>query len=104
MTASPVPSFIAAAVMRARRRILSQLEEGGATSAEGAMALEPSRRLERKAIDYFRRRGIILEPQPGRYFVLADKAAAWRRSVRTRVVVALGAVAAAAAAVLAINA
>jgi hypothetical protein len=66
--------------------------------------LEPKRRLERKAIDYFRRRDVILEPQPGRYFVLSKKAAASRKSVRTRVVVALDAVAAAAAAVLAINA
>ena len=101
MTATPVPSFVAAAVMRARRRILSQLEEGGGTSRESALPLEPDRRLERKTIDYFRRRGIILEPQPGRYFVLADKAASWRKSVRTRVAAALGAVA---AAVLAINA
>ena len=104
MNASPVPSIIVAAIVRARRRVLAQLEEAGATSVDRAVALEPKRRLERKAIAYFRRRGVILEPQPGRYFMLSEKAAAWRKSVQTRVLIALGAVTAAAAAVLAINA
>jgi len=43
------------------------------------LAFEPDRRLERKAVDYFRRKGVILEPQPGEYFMLPDKADAWRR-------------------------
>ena len=98
---------VVAAVLRARRKVLSRLEEAGATSAETAVALEPDRRLDRKAIDYFRRKGVIFEPQPGEYFMLPDKAAKWRKTVRKRATFAVAfvaAAAAAAAAVVAINA
>ena len=97
---------VVAAVLRARRKILSRLEEAGATSAETAVALEPDRRLERKAIDYFRGKGVIFEPQPGEYFMLPEKAAEWRRTVRKRAAIAGGvaaAVAAAAATIFAIS-
>jgi hypothetical protein len=97
---------VVAAVLRARRKVLSRLQEAGATSAETALAFEPDRRLERKAVDYFRRKGVILEPQPGEYFMLPDKADAWRKTVRKRAAIAGGVAAAiaAAAAILAINA
>ena len=91
---------VVAAVLRARRKVLSRLEEACATSAETAVELEPHRRLERKAIDYFRRKGVIFEPQPGEYFMRPDKAAAWRKTVRKRAAIA-GGVAAAIAAVAA---
>ena len=87
--------------MRARKRVVARLEQAGATSAETAIVLQPERRMERKAVDYLRRREIIVEAEPGAYFVQTDKAEAWRRSVRTRMAVAMALIAAAGAALLA---
>jgi hypothetical protein len=102
--APAVAAAVAAAVIRSRRRILRRLERAGATHVDAAVALTPERRLERRALDYFRRRDVILEPKPGRYFVVPEKAADWRRTVRLRIIAAVTAAAAAAAAVFAINA
>ena len=68
-----------------------------------AIPLAPDWRLERKAIDYFRRKGVIVEPRPGHYFMRPDKLGEWRAAIRKRAAFALAFVAAAAAAVLAIN-
>jgi hypothetical protein len=92
-----------AAMMRARRRLLSHLEKAGAVSAETATAFEPRRRMDRKALAYMRDRGIVFEPQPGRYFARPEAAEQWRRSVRRRLGIAFGAALATAAAAFAIS-
>jgi hypothetical protein len=92
-----------AAVMRARRRLLAQLEQAGAVSAETAAPFEPRRRMDRKALAYMRGRGIVFEPQPGLYFVKPEGAEQWRRRVRRRLGIALGAVVATAAAAFALS-
>ena len=104
--ASSAP-MIAAMVMRARLRIIAQLEEAGATAADRATGFAPQRRLERKALEFLLRRGLVVEPQPGRYFVHSDKAAEWHAAMHRRALfgisaaVALVAAAAAAAALIA---
>ena len=90
-------------VMIARRRILSRLEQAGATDADTAVPLEPGGRIARRALARLRAGGIVFEPQPGRYFVKPEAAEAWRRAVRTTAAALVGAAVAAAAAAFAIS-
>ena len=102
MNGAGATPIIAAAVMRARLDIVAQLRDADATSAETAIAFRPQRRMERKALEFLLRKGLVVEPQPGRYFVLADKAAEWHQAMHRRarfgITIAVALVAAAAAA------
>ena len=102
MNGASAAPMIAAIVMRARRRIIAHLEEAGATAEDKAIAFAPQRQLERKALEFLLRKGLVVETRPGRYFVHADKAAEWHeglhRRARIGIVTAVAAVAAAAAA------
>ena len=107
MNGAGAAPIVAAAVMRARLGIVAQPQDAGATRAETAIAFQPQRRMERKALEFLLRKGLVVEPLPGRYFVLADKAAEWHQAMHRRArlgittAVALVAVAAAAAALFA---
>jgi|GEM_PF-2274556 len=90
-------------VMRARRQLLSRLEDAGAVSTETAVPYEPSRLVDRRALSVLRAGGIVFEPQPGRYFVKPEAADEWRRAVRTRLTVLIGTALVATAAMFAIS-
>ena len=107
MNGAGAAPMIGAMVMRARLRIIAQLEEAGAISADRAVAFAPARRLERKALEFLLRRGLVEEPRPGRYFAHSDEAAAWHAAMHRRALfgitaaVAIVSAAAAAAALIA---
>jgi hypothetical protein len=77
-------AIIAAAVIRARRRIIERLTEAGAVSEKSAIEIAPKRRLHRKALEYLCREGIVVEAQPGRYFVHTDRAEEWHDKLHRR--------------------
>jgi hypothetical protein len=77
-------AIIAAAVVRARRNLIDRLTEAGATSEANAVAMAPKRRLQRKAIEYLCREGIVVETEPGRYFVRTDRAEEWHDRLHRR--------------------
>lgn len=100
MNANPAPA-IAVAVMRARRTVIEHLTGVGATSADAAVTYIPTRRLQRKALAYLMRRGVVNLAEGGRYWLDQAKAAEWRRTTRARMAIVLGGAVAAVAAVFA---
>lgn len=83
---SPVPAL----VMRARRRVIAHLTDVGAISASKAVAYLPSRRLEKNALAYFTRKGVVNLAEGGRYWVDEEEAADWKRTKRNRMALILG--------------
>jgi hypothetical protein len=99
MNATPAP--IAAAVMRARRKVIEHLTGVGATSAGAAVTYIPTRLVQRRALAYLQRRGVVNLAEGGRYWVNEAKAAEWRSATRRKMAIVLGGAVAAAAAVFA---
>lgn len=85
-----VPSPVPALVMRARRQVISQLTEAGATSSEAAVPLAPTRRMERNALGYLQRRDVIGKRPDGCFWVDPAKADSWQRRLRKRAAVLIG--------------
>ena len=85
-------AIIAAAAMRARRRIIERLTEAGAVTENSTIEVEPKRRLHRKALEYLCREGIVVEAQPGRYFVRTERAEEWHDKLHRRAYLAIVAV------------
>ena len=88
-------------MMRARRKVLRHFTDVGATSARAAVTYIPTRRLERNALAFFQRRGIVSLADGGRYWMDAAKADEWRSNVRRRMMIGIGGALAAVAAVFA---
>lgn len=92
MNGANAAPIIGAVVMRARRQIIDQLAEAGATSEATAVPLAPERRLDRKALEFLCRRGLVVEPQPGRYFVRLEAAHEWHRQLHRRAFIVMATV------------
>lgn len=60
----------AAAMTRARHSLFSHFFSANAVTPENAVAYEPSWFIERRLFDRMQRLGVIVEPQPGRYYVV----------------------------------
>ncbi|HEY0114237.1 MAG TPA: hypothetical protein VGB54_00815 [Allosphingosinicella sp.] len=97
MVVSPVPALM----MQARRKVVGHLSGVGATSAGSAVSYIPTRKMERSALTYLQRKGVVSLAQGGRYWVDETKAADLQRSTRTRIAVIAGGALAAVAAVFA---
>ena len=82
MPASP----IAAGPARARRAVIRHFTAHAATAPERAVAFDPAGRLERRLFGDMRSFGAIREAYPGRFYIEAERLAAFRASVRRRVV------------------
>ena len=64
--------------------MIERLTEAGALTEASAIELEPKRRLHRKALEYLCREGIVVETEPGRYFVRTDRAEEWHDKLHRR--------------------
>jgi hypothetical protein len=93
----------AAIVARARRDVVSHFMQHNAVNSGAAVSWVPERRIQRRMLARFVRRGVIIETAPGTYYLDPPAYDDWHRSVRKRAAVAVLAVAAigVAAAVLA---
>lgn len=96
MVSSPVPALM----MRAGRKVVDHLTSVGATSAADARTYLPSRHMERSALSYLQRHGVVQLAEGGRFWVDEDKAAGLRRRTRARAAVIAGSLVAAGTAVL----
>lgn len=59
----------AALIAKARRDIQHEFFSQDAVRADRAIALDPSRRFQRRVFERWRRSGVIREEQPGRYWL-----------------------------------
>jgi hypothetical protein len=96
--AAPIPVVIAAAAIRARRRVKRHFGEAGAFSASTAIPFEPGRRMEgryfRDLVDY----GAIVPAGEGLWYLVDDKLEAHSARRRRRAMGGIGAALALAAA------
>jgi len=84
----------AAAVARARREVTSNLMQANAVSAGTALRYVPERRLQRRVLERFVSRGVVVETTPDTYYLDLPAYDDWRRSLRRRAAILLtGAVA-----------
>ena len=84
----------AAAVARARREVTSHLMQANAVSAGTAVRYVPERRLQRRVLERFVSRGVVVETTPDTYYLDLPAYDDWRRSLRRRAAILLtGAVA-----------
>lgn len=89
---------VAAAMARARRRVVSYFLSRNAVSAENAVAYAPDRHLERKFFDRLRDKRVILPGETGTWYIDAPKLDAYQQARRKRVKFVLAGLAAALAA------
>lgn len=92
----------AAIVAKRRRDILSHFLTANAVSADGAVAYQPERRVDRRQFGHLLDAGVIVEAGPGSYFVDVPAYDSWNRSRRRKVGLILGGVIAAGAALAAL--
>lgn len=99
--ASPAPVIVAAAIGRARRRVVAHFLVQHAISAGDAVAYVPERRLEVKQFERMRRTGVIHDAGEGRFWLdLPAYNAEHARQHRTLLIVAFVAAVAIAGALL----
>lgn len=91
---------IAAAVARARRRVLRAFRDAGATSPEQAIGFQPQRRMEEKYFDALVEFGGIVGTDKGTFWLDEARVAEHTARRRKRAAMIFGGVVAAAAAVL----
>ena len=77
---------VAAGVAHARRAIIRHFTAHAATAPERAIGFDPTRRVEKRLFRQMRAFGAIREISPGRFYLEAGRLAAFRASVRRRVV------------------
>jgi len=82
----------AAAVGAAIRKVVSHLMSANAVSPESAITFVPERHIQRRVLARMVRRGVIVEAGEDRYYVDVPAYDRWRRRVRLRAGLALGAV------------
>ena len=97
--ASAAPA-IAAASVRARKRVLRAFRDAGATSPERAIGYQPQRRMEEKYFDALVDCGGIVGTDKGTFWLDEAKVAEHTAKRRKRAAMIFGGVVAAAAAVL----
>lgn len=89
---------VAAAMARARRRVISHFMSRNAVTPENAVSFTPERRMERKFFDRLREKGVLAPGEAGTYYLDAPKLDAYQQSRRKRMGIALAGLAAALAA------
>ena len=97
--ASAAPA-IAAASVRARKRVLGAFRDAGATTPERAIGYQPQRRMEEKYFDALVDFGGIVATDKGTFWLDEAKVAEHTARRRKRAAMIFGGVVAAAAAVL----
>lgn len=85
-----VAPAVAAALMRARRRIVRHFETAGATAPGRTTTYVPERRVEKRVLRQFVDRGVLVGSPTGAYWLDRDALAAFRRRLRARVFTAAG--------------
>jgi hypothetical protein len=85
---------IASEASRARKDTIRHFRELGATSAETAIIYQPQYHLERRALAYLTGKSIVQLSAEGKYWLDAEAAERWRRSMRTQNALIVGGVAA----------
>ncbi len=93
---------VAAAVARARRRVISYFMAQNAVTPEKAIAFVSDRRLEQRMFDRFVAAKVIVWAEGGRYYLDVPAWDDYARKRRRRVGLVMGALAAGAAAVVAL--
>lgn len=84
----------AAAVTVARRRVVSHFMQNNAVSPANAVYWVPDRRLQRRLLARFVRRGVIVRTADDTYYLDVPAYDDWARSRRRRAAIAVGSVAA----------
>jgi hypothetical protein len=74
----------AAIVGKARRDVISHFMQCNAVSAASAVPWTPDRRLQRRVLARFVGSRVLIETEPGTYFVDVPAYDRWRRSTRRR--------------------
>ena len=69
IASSPAPSIIAAAMVRARRKIAAYFFVEHAISADDAVPYVPQRRIERREFERMQQRGVIRSTRDGKYWL-----------------------------------
>jgi len=82
----------AAAVARARRRLISHFMAQDAVSADKAIGYAPDRGIERRLLERLIDKGVLQVGKAGTYWLDIPAYDAWNRSRRRRAGLALGAV------------
>lgn len=88
----------AAAMARARRRVISHFLSRNAVSPENAVSFSSDRRMEEKFFERLRDNGVILPAKNGTWYIDAPKLDAYQQGRRKRVKYMLAGLAAALAA------
>jgi hypothetical protein len=83
---------VAAAMARARRRVVSHFMSKNALSPEKAVSFSPERRMERRFFDRLRDKGVIVAAANGTWYIDAPKLDAYQQSRRKRIRVVLAGV------------
>jgi hypothetical protein len=90
----------AAAVARARRRVISHFMQHNAVSAASAVRWVPDRRLQRRVLASCVRRGILVETARDTYFLDVPAYDRWHRARHKRVAILMVSIAVIAALVV----
>lgn len=69
IAASPVPAIVAAAVVRARRKIAAHFFVHHAVSAEDAVPYVPDRPIMRRQFEHMQARGVVRAAGVGKYWL-----------------------------------
>lgn len=83
----------AAVVARARRDVISHFMQRNAVNESAAVHWVPDRRIERRMLARLVRRGVLVETGTDAYYLDPPAYDEWRRSLRKRIGIAVGAVA-----------
>jgi hypothetical protein len=94
---------VAAAAVRARKRVLGAFRDAGATTSERAIGFQPQRRMEEKYFDSLVGFGAIVATDKGTFWLDEAKAAQHTARRRKRAAIIMGSVLAAGAAVIGIT-
>ncbi|GAA0330148.1 hypothetical protein GCM10009087_45420 [Sphingomonas oligophenolica] len=89
---------VAAAMARARRRVISHFLSRNAVSADKAVSFTPEHRMEEKLFERLRENGVVVAAANGTWYIDAPKLDAYQRSRRKRMRIMLAGLATALAA------
>jgi hypothetical protein len=87
-------------MLRARRGVIEHFTAAGAIAEDSALAYQPQRHAERRALSYLMGQQVVRMTQDGRYWVDEAAANAWRRESRTQTAWMVGGAVAAVAGLL----
>lgn len=90
-------SAISVIIAAARRRIVRQFEDAGATSAADAITYGPARRIDERKFERMEARGVLLAARCGHHYPDQGAYAVFMKGQRRTVAGAMGPVAAAGA-------